>query len=416
MSQARKQYLYSQDEIISDDSSEIRSSSQDKIISDDPSETQSPSQDEIIYEDSSESNEPLSAINPTEEVLKRLLSLQSFEKYFSSTTISIFFRPCYKSDEKQHYDIISNQVLGKGKDTKKVKVYEVEGTFTYKKNDNKFVYKKRGEGSNKQRVIKQVEINDNLEENKAKLELEHKRNNRERTPHICMKPPTFFILTDGTQIGCLVMKKLEGADLFDYIIDALDGKHQLTAIDRIDLCIAILKALDEQAHQKGIVHKDGQPANIKVAKINGKFVVKFFDFEYSKLINESDTGRFCGAHSYVSPEAVKGHGTTFKSDVHAMALVIGFIFHACPRESNQNVEILKQQINDYDFTKNEIFKEINDINEEHKNDILILLRGMYDINPATRFTLSESLNALEKIKHDMHQEYSKPPEVFFNKI
>jgi serine/threonine protein kinase len=395
---------YSQDEIISE-SLETQSSS------DDSSETQSPSQDEIISEDSSESNELPSAINSAEEILKHLLSLQSCEKYYFGNTNSIFYRPC--TNEKQHYDVISNKAFCIRRENQ-VKLYEVVGTITHNKNDNKFVYTKRGEGSDRPRVLKQVVINN--DEEKSFLELEYKKNCRERAPHISMKPPTFFTLSDGTHIGCLVMKKLEGADLFNYIIDAKNGKYLLTSKERIDLCIALLKTLDEQVHQKGMVHKDIQPWNIKVAKINGKFVVNFFDFEYSKLIHESDTEGYCGTDSYVSPEAVKGRGTTFKSDIHAMALVIGFIFHAVIREESEDGKKLLQIINNYDFLKNKIFKNIDDISEEHKNAIITLLRGMYDINPHTRFTLSQSLAMLEKIKHDMQEEHSKLPEAFYNKI
>jgi TolB-like protein/Flp pilus assembly protein TadD len=115
----------------------------------------------------------------------------------------------------------------------------------------------------------------------------------------------------------------------DYLVmEYVDGaaiKGPLPAEEAVRLAIQIAGALDE-AHRKGILHRDLKPGNIMVATSG---VVKLLDFGLAKLFSakEPETastieGAVMGTPAYMSPEQAQGMAVDARSDVFSFGAVL----------------------------------------------------------------------------------------------
>jgi len=86
------------------------------------------------------------------------------------------------------------------------------------------------------------------------------------------------------------------------------------------------------AHVHGVVHRDLKPENVFLVREGG---VKLLDFGLAKLLEAAeeggseaatetatDRGTWVGTVGYVSPEQLRGQGTTARSDVFAVGAVL----------------------------------------------------------------------------------------------
>jgi serine/threonine protein kinase len=124
----------------------------------------------------------------------------------------------------------------------------------------------------------------------------------------------------------LVMELLRGEGL-DVMLNRM-GK-----IEPIRLCpliVEIASALD-QAHQKGIVHRDVKPSNIFLHRTrDGEVVPKLLDFGVSKILEGRDTmlditrvGSVLGSPLYMSPEQARGQSDIdHRTDIWALGVVL----------------------------------------------------------------------------------------------
>lgn len=120
---------------------------------------------------------------------------------------------------------------------------------------------------------------------------------------------------DGRMFIC--MDYYEGETLKDRI-----ARGPLSAEDAIDVVVQIARGLDE-AHRRGIVHRDVKPANVVITK---QGVVKILDFGLAKLTGQAKltkTGSTVGTVAYMSPEQVRGEDTDQRSDIFSL----GVVFH-----------------------------------------------------------------------------------------
>jgi tetratricopeptide (TPR) repeat protein len=127
-------------------------------------------------------------------------------------------------------------------------------------------------------------------------------------------------------------------DKVSYIaMEYIDGEtlaHRITTRGRLDpaevvrIGIGVCEALDE-AHTRGIIHRDIKSANIMLTR---KGVVKVLDFGLAKFgITNSDstvatglttTGAVVGTVSYMSPEQVVGGSLDHRSDLFSLGVVL----------------------------------------------------------------------------------------------
>ena len=135
---------------------------------------------------------------------------------------------------------------------------------------------------------------------------------------------------EGTRF--LVLELVEGPTLGDRI---KDGAIPLE--DSLKLALQIAEAL-RAAHEKGVIHRDLKPDNIKVTP---EGTVKVLDFGLAKAMEPSgasapnvsqlptissltmtEAGTIAGTPAYMSPEQVRGEPLDTRSDVFAFGVVL----------------------------------------------------------------------------------------------
>jgi serine/threonine protein kinase len=97
----------------------------------------------------------------------------------------------------------------------------------------------------------------------------------------------------------------------------------------------VLASLQE-AHSRGIIHRDMKPGNIMLFdRVGQKDVVKVLDFGIARFVSNDDkhndpeavkqdltvSGRIVGTPRYMSPEQVRGVGTCAASDIYSVGLI-----------------------------------------------------------------------------------------------
>lgn len=124
----------------------------------------------------------------------------------------------------------------------------------------------------------------------------------------------------------LVMELLRGEGL-DVMLDRL---QRIEPIQICPLIVEIASALD-QAHQKGIVHRDVKPSNIFLHRTrNGEVMPKLLDFGVSKILEGRDSelditrvGSVLGSPLYMAPEQARGQSDIdHRTDIWALGVVL----------------------------------------------------------------------------------------------
>jgi len=114
----------------------------------------------------------------------------------------------------------------------------------------------------------------------------------------------------------IAMEYVEGSDLSEIM-----ARHDpLPVTGKIAIIIDALHALD-YAHNRGVVHRDVKPANIRVS-VDGR--AKLMDFGIARL-EKSDltkSGIMIGTPDYMAPEQVTGGQITSATDVFAVGVVL----------------------------------------------------------------------------------------------
>jgi Tol biopolymer transport system component/predicted Ser/Thr protein kinase len=125
----------------------------------------------------------------------------------------------------------------------------------------------------------------------------------------------------------LVMELVEGPTLADRIKDGRLSLEEASAIAR-----QIADALDN-AHEKGVVHRDLKPGNVKI-RPDG--LVKVLDFGLAKVggmpvapsdesptvtVGQTQAGMILGTAAYMAPEQAKGKEVDKRADIYSFGLV-----------------------------------------------------------------------------------------------
>ena len=116
-----------------------------------------------------------------------------------------------------------------------------------------------------------------------------------------------------------VMEYLEGETLHERI-----SRHgKLASEETVNFISQVCDGLQE-AHLKGMVHRDIKPDNIFLANNMGQpNVVKILDFGLAAMTNETDRLRIVsGSPCYMSPEQIRAQTLDERSDIYALGCVI----------------------------------------------------------------------------------------------
>ncbi len=115
----------------------------------------------------------------------------------------------------------------------------------------------------------------------------------------------------------IVMEYIEGKNLKDL----LKKRGKLTVSEVVDIMSQIADGLSV-AHDSYIIHRDIKPQNIMILE-NG--LVKITDFGIAMAMNATQltqTNSVMGSVHYLPPEQASGKGSTLKSDIYSMGILM----------------------------------------------------------------------------------------------
>jgi len=131
-------------------------------------------------------------------------------------------------------------------------------------------------------------------------------------PNIC----TIYEAEEHECQAYIAMAYIEGKSLRERI-----AKNPLDTEEAIEIAAQVAEGLEE-AHKKGIIHRDIKSANIMVTE---KGQAKIMDFGLAKVIGESlitKEARTMGTVAYMSPEQAKGEAVDHRSDIWSLGIVL----------------------------------------------------------------------------------------------
>ncbi len=120
---------------------------------------------------------------------------------------------------------------------------------------------------------------------------------------------------DGTYY--LVMEYMEGGTLEDLI----QQEGPLSPQRAAEIAVQVARALQE-AHEKGVIHRDIKPQNILLGKSGEAKVADFGIARAATATTMTQVGSVMGTVHYMSPEQALGEPATPKSDLYSLGVVL----------------------------------------------------------------------------------------------
>ena len=156
------------------------------------------------------------------------------------------------------------------------------------------------------------------EEEKSRFFQEAKSASALNHPNVC----TIYGIDEFDDQQFIEMELVDGITLRDKIAESAGGKSSLLTIKQvIEYGIQISEALQE-AHSKGIIHRDVKSENIMV---NSKNQIKVMDFGLAKLkgsLKLTKSSSTVGTLAYMSPEQIQGIEADTRSDIFSLGVVL----------------------------------------------------------------------------------------------
>jgi len=140
----------------------------------------------------------------------------------------------------------------------------------------------------------------------------------------------------------IVMEYVEGQTLKSLI----KRRGSLTLLEVIDIMTQLTSGI-EHAHEKGIIHRDIKPQNVLILDDG---LVKIADFGIAQALNSNEltqTNSVMGSVHYLPPEQANGLGSTYKSDIYSLGiLMFELLIGKVPFKGENAVEIAIKQMKD----------------------------------------------------------------------
>ena len=140
----------------------------------------------------------------------------------------------------------------------------------------------------------------------------------------------------------IVMEYIEGKTLKQL----LKRRGFLTISEVIDIMLQLTDGL-AQAHDLYIIHRDIKPQNILILE-NG--LVKITDFGIAVALNNSQltqTNSVMGSVHYLPPEQASGKGSTIKSDIYSLGIIMyELLTGKLPFKGENAIEVALKQLKD----------------------------------------------------------------------
>lgn len=144
--------------------------------------------------------------------------------------------------------------------------------------------------------------------------------------------PVYGIARDSSGGLHIIMKQICGISLREHLKNLREdhtkkkyscAEEQKSLHDRLDLFIRICDAV-AFAHSKRVLHGDLKPGNIMIEQTHNVYIMDWGNAEIiSESQEESDLkDTISGTPGYLSPEAVRGENTDFRSEVFTLGLIL----------------------------------------------------------------------------------------------
>jgi len=200
-----------------------------------------------------------------------------------------------------------------------------------------------------------------IHEAKAAASLSH--------PNIC----TVYEIDKKHERTFMAMEYIEGSSLRE-----LRKKGPLEIEKALDIAVQITEGLQE-AHEKGIIHRDIKSSNIIVTKKNQ---VKIMDFGLAKIASDSDlseTKAIKGTVSYMSPEQATGGSIDYRTDIWSLGVVLYELFSGVlPFDSTHEQLVLHSILNEDPLPLTQLKKDI-------PKELEIIVKKCLKKNPNHRY-------------------------------
>lgn len=215
------------------------------------------------------------------------------------------------------------------------------------------------------------------------------------------------------------MRQFQGKILNDVINEDRTGKRPLSVDERFRITIILLRSLQSQIHDHGIVHRDIKPDNIIYDLDNHK--AYFIDLGISKYIVNTRDKRSRGNSSFSPPEeytsqktdcpvtvgeflakAAMYSNTDFASDVYSLARVIGLLWRDndkifLAKDGGYKERIVSRASKQW-VDNPDMFHGINKkLPDDTKIKINSLIDSMIIVDKAGRPSLTRCIQAFEDI-------------------
>jgi predicted Ser/Thr protein kinase len=150
------------------------------------------------------------------------------------------------------------------------------------------------------------------DDHRRRFSIEAKAAARLQHPNIV----TVYELGEDRGVPFIAMELLPGVDLEAL----LRSGDPLVLHEALDVMVQVCRGL-HFAHERGIVHRDMKPSNIRVLDDG---TAKIMDFGIAKLGASGITksGMMVGTIHYMSPEQIRGHALDGRSDVFSLGVIL----------------------------------------------------------------------------------------------
>jgi eukaryotic-like serine/threonine-protein kinase len=151
--------------------------------------------------------------------------------------------------------------------------------------------------------------------------------------------------TDRGQLF-LVFEYVSGIDLRQI----LDEETRLPVREALTIVLALAETL-AFAHERGIIHRDVKPENIRVLRDLAGPRVKLLDFGIAKLLGHSTAlsavGTVAGTPRYMPPEQIEAGVVDARSDIYSLGLVFFEMLNGAPAFSAKSLtELFDKQLHE----------------------------------------------------------------------
>lgn len=221
----------------------------------------------------------------------------------------------------------------------------------------------------------------------------------EKLPHLFFEP---LIDDVGAEhhTAYIRMTYFIGKNLHDLI-----QSGSLNNVDEvIEISLNAALSLQMMFHDRGIVHRDIKPRNMTVTRFKQ---VAIYDVGLAKVVDEKVDYEYAGTLSYMSPEQINQSKTTPATDIYSLGKTYAKIWKlisetfldedkALNKKERKKMEKLVLS-GDVNFDRQEFDKWVS-LKDEHKENIVGLIKSMTRFKDQDRCNLSEVIALWDKIK------------------